>query len=184
MCPEEDVLQQQLSLWSPGYFPCASASCWAWHCGSGGGGSVWFQVTRSCVGGLGCRWVCLLIGNAPPPSPLPLPYTLSAYKSSQCFLVAHNEIHLQGCLFTRLWNTSVYQQGAHSQNWRWCIYKPVHGWGFLTSAAICGWSFLGRGDFWPECIWKDKYHTDFSCQLQHRFTLLYAGAARNSQYID
>lgn len=119
-----------------------------------------------------------------PPSPLPLPYTLSAYKSSQCFLVAHNEIHLQGCLFTRLWNTSVYQQGAHSQNWRWCIYKPVHGWGFLTSLAICGWSFLGRGDFWPECIWKDKYHTDISCQLQHRFTLLYAGAARNSQYID
>lgn len=58
------------------------------------------------------------------------------------------------------------------------------GGGFLTSAAICGWSFLGRGDFWPECIWKDKYHTDFSCQLQHRFTLLYAGAARNSQYID
>lgn len=184
MCPEEDVLQQQLSLWSPGYFPCASASCWAWHCGSGGGGSVWFQVTRSCVGGLGCRWVCLLIGNAPPPPSLPLPYTLSAYKSSQCFLVAHNEIHLQGCLFTRLWNTSVYQQGAHSQNWRWCIYKPVHGWGFLTSLAICGWSFLGRGDFWPECIWKDKYHTDISCQLQHRFTLLYAGAARNSQYID
>lgn len=71
VCPEEDVLQQQLSLWSPGYFPCASASCWAWHCGSGGGGSVWFQVTRSCVGGLGCRWrwVCLLIGNAPPPLP-------------------------------------------------------------------------------------------------------------------
>lgn len=85
-----------------------------------------------------------------PPSPLPLPYTLSAYKSSQCFLVAHNEIHLQGCLFTRLWNTSVYQQGAHSQNWRWCIYKPVHGWGIfdirgnLRVKFSWSWRFLAR----------------------------------------
>lgn len=187
MCPVEDVLQQQLSLWSPGYFPCASASCWAWHCGSGGGGSVWFQVTRSCVGGLGCRWrwVCLLIGNAPPPPP-PFHYPTPS--------VPIKAANVSSWLIMRYTSRAVCLQGSETPL---CINRaPIHkiggdvftnlstGGGFLTSAAICGWSFLGRGDFWPECIWKDKYHTDISCQLQHRFTLLYAGAARNSQYID
>lgn len=40
--------------------------------------------------------------------PLPFPHTLTPYKCRHSFLMAHNEIHLQGCLFTGLWNTSVY----------------------------------------------------------------------------
>lgn len=52
-------------------------------------------------------------------------HTLTPCKSRQCFLTAHNEIYLQGSLFTRLWSTSLYQQGSHSQYQRWCIYIPV-----------------------------------------------------------
>lgn len=40
--------------------------------------------------------------------PPPITHTLTAYKCRHSLLMAHNEIHLQGCLFTRPWNTSVY----------------------------------------------------------------------------
>lgn len=75
-----------------------SVSCSAWHCGYGSGGSVWFQVTHSCVGGL----VASSGGSAHlSEMPPPITHTLTPCKSSQCFLMAHNEIHLT-CLFTRL----------------------------------------------------------------------------------
>jgi len=95
-----------------------SASCSAWHRGYGSGGSVWFQVTRSCVGGL----VLVVVGlPAYRKCPPPITRTPSPCKSCLCFLLAHNEMHLQGCLFTSLWNTSL------------CINRaPIHSIGGLV----------------------------------------------------
>lgn len=39
--------------------------------------------------------------------PLPFPHTLTPYKCRHSFLMAHNEIHLQGCLFTALTETPL-----------------------------------------------------------------------------
>lgn len=127
------------------------------------------------VGGLcGFRWpvavwevwvaggsACLSEMPLPPPPP-------SHYPTPSVPIKAAN---VSSWLIMRYTSRAVCLQGSETPL---CINRaPIHkiggdvftnlstGGGFLTSAAICGWSFLGRGDFWPECIWKDKYHTDF-----------------------
>lgn len=116
-----------------------------WHCGCKSGGSVWFSGDRELCGrfwfaGSGGS-ACLSISEMPPP----ITHTLTPCKRSQCFLMAHNEIHLQGGLFTSLWNSSVYSQGSHSQYRRWCIYKPVHSQGCWRTQQVVLDVFLDVG---------------------------------------
>lgn len=118
---------------------CFPVSGSAWHCGCGSGGSVWFQVTHSCVGGLvaGSNGFCLLIGNALP-SPLPTPW------------LPINATNVSLWLIMRYACRAVYLQGSETPL---CINRPaIHNIGsdiFTNLSAdggvdIC---FLSHGNF-------------------------------------
>lgn len=107
-----------------------SLALWLWKWGV-----CWFQVTHSCVGGLVAGSggsACL--SEMPPP----ITHTLTPCKSSQCFLMAHNEIHLQGCLLNKALKHLCVLTGCPFTISEVKYLQTCPRTGMLTSAANCG----------------------------------------------